>query len=368
MFIERILYIPGYYYFKSGEHKYIFKNNTYLFSNEENYLDLSEYGDIKLVTCSEYYLIFVCKSDNIYIISRHMDFPTNLTCPLNFNLKISDISCNFDHIAILTQTRECYIYYGSSRPIDNNLLKLDLKNVSKITSGSTYSIFITNDVVNCKNNYKCFGLGNNYYNEFSYNLPQKYISEPMEIKINNEIIEDVYCGEHHTIFITSASNLDKSSGKHLMNIYGSGDNHNYQLGTKIFNNLTGYTLLKIPKNYDVASVINIYCNGNSTLFHMFDGTLYCTGRMLNILKNTANPMKITIDDHDKFTAVSFNYGKLNITTFDGQNYLIGNCEGQSLCFDPALPTKLKFSKEQEIIIKFDDKHKITNGKKFYLNL
>lgn len=105
MFIEHIAHSRGYYYFKSGEYKYLFSNNdkyNKLFCNKNkiiplNGLDLSTYGNVKLISFSEFHLVFVNESDNIYIISNDRNFNNNLTKPLNFYLKITDISCNWSY-------------------------------------------------------------------------------------------------------------------------------------------------------------------------------------------------------------------------------------------------------------------------------
>lgn len=344
MFIERILHCPFIYYFKSGESKYLFLTNP----NQTECLNLSKYGDIKLISFSEHYSVFVNESNKIHIISYYPSY--NLTNHLNYNFKIIDVSCSRDHIVILTETRECFIINKLNNK-DTKLSKLKLENVSKIVSGAQHTVFITNNVIDYKNNYKCFGLGCNNDNQLGYNLPLGYITEPTEIKINDKMIEDAYCGDFHTIFITSE-----------MDIYGSGCNKYFQLGTEN-ENLTYYSPLKIPNDYKSNEIINIYCDKDTTLFHMTDSTLHCIGRMPAINENTVNPVKITINEHDKFVAVSFNYQKLFVTTSSGENYQIGEQYWLPISFS----SKIKFDEEKEAIIKFDDtEHIINNIRKFYL--
>lgn len=138
--------------------------------------------------------------------------------------------------------------------------KLPLKNIKSIHCGSDFTYFILNDgkILSCGyNGYGELGLGTGI-------LDNK--ENPTEIStsaFNKELIKDIQCGAHHTLFLMT----DRT-------VYGCGQNEYGQLGLGDYIETTHGAINKL----DISNIRALYTDAYTSIFQQDTINLYGCGQ------------------------------------------------------------------------------------------
>jgi len=122
---------------------------------------------------------------------------------------------------------------------------------------------------------KIYGVGNNFHNQIGGNLSSSNLATPKYSSwfIDNRIIvSQIACGQNHTMFLTDDGN-----------IYGFGQNSNYQLGysNSTANQSTPRHLSWFREGGNNITITQIACGAYHTMFLTDDGNVYGVGRNSN---------------------------------------------------------------------------------------
>ncbi|XP_020293345.1 secretion-regulating guanine nucleotide exchange factor-like [Pseudomyrmex gracilis] len=191
---------------------------------------------------------------------------------------IVDVCCGWDSSAALTRDGDLYVW-GSNRYGQLGLDTSDFSQISharriligekikRVSMGLRHTAVVTE-------NGSLYICGANNKGQLGLNEPKeccacssKFI-KVLESRLQGNRVEDVACGQHHTIVVTRKQ-------KDMYDMYGFGDNKHGQL--EIFSKISSETLQCVQTNFLLDAPVQIY-TGWSHINILSNGTVLSWGR------------------------------------------------------------------------------------------
>ena len=230
------------------------------------------------------------------------------------SIVISQIACGYNHTMFLTDDGNVYgvgynfqYQLGYSSSTSNQLTPRYLSwfreggnniTITQIACGAYHTMFLTDDG-------NVYGVGLNYNYQLGYSDRDDQ-STPRHLSWfreggNNITISQIACGNIYTMFLTNDGN-----------VYGVGDNYNYQLGYSNSNSIqsTPIHLSWFHEGGNNITISQIACGSSHTMFLTDDGNVYGVGN------NYYRQLGYSISNSDQSTPIHlswFREGGNNIT-------------------------------------------------------
>ena len=284
---------------------------------------LTDNGDVYGVGSNGYYQLGYSSSTSNQSTPRHLSWFREG----GNNITISQIACGFYHTMFLTNDGDVYGvgsngsyqlgYNGTFRestPRHLNWFNDNSIVISQIACGGNHTMFLTDDG-------NVYGVGSNGYYQLGYSnrsgqLTPRYLSWFREGG-NNITISQIACGYNYTMFLTDDGN-----------VYGVGQNSQYQLGySNSGNQSTPRYLSWFREGGNNITITQIVCGVAYTMF------LYPDFPVIHIVNETVTKTVTTTTINETIGNISYypqwtysssnphiyNYGNVGIGTIASDN-------------------------------------------------